>query len=384
MRGCLVVSLCLRTGIGISRHRVARWNKFSPSIDTMLVNWGPVPWHSWMFSSYKKTARKQFIVKSSSPKIWYVSFTGQPPGSVARSIRVTSKPEFCGGEAARIDVGPGPRPRADSLFSTLVRWEQSWSGRLTARACTAAWVNNGVPLLMRVEARKCWSWCLSGFACARSLTNFVSSLLHLPPSSFYAADDESTSSARDEFGVCCFIFFAPDFKQPLKFCARHLATNLRKSLGEDLANSGFKALHRRTVERRNVARRSRSWREAGAALAWGCCCKLGMVSIEETGEITATSMLIHDDKIAILKSLHGNRGYTVSRDGIKWARKVQAPPLLVRTLHAPKKYKSKLSDASEFVVRFFRIHITKPRCSNAGGESKSSDAHCWPTRARIE
>ena len=71
-----------------------------------------------------------------------------------------------------------------------------------------------------------------------------------------------------------------------------------------------------TGKRRNVVRRSRSWRDSSAALVWGCClscvgwcgpcCKLAwMVSIEATGEITATSMLIHDVKIAILKSLHG-------------------------------------------------------------------------------
>ena len=54
--------------------------------------------------------------------------------------------------------------------------------------CMAAWVNKAAHLLIRFEATACWS-----------LTKYVVFLFRLPPSSFYAGGDESTSSARDDF-----------------------------------------------------------------------------------------------------------------------------------------------------------------------------------------
>ena len=40
--------------------------------------------------------------------------------------------------------------------STLVKWVQSWSRRLAAKACKAAWVNRAVHRLMRAHATECW------------------------------------------------------------------------------------------------------------------------------------------------------------------------------------------------------------------------------------
>ena len=60
---------------------------------------------------------------------------------------------------------------------------QSWSRRLAAKACNAAWVNWAVHRLMRAAATEFW-WrrgACRAFACARSLTNLAASSLHLPP-----------------------------------------------------------------------------------------------------------------------------------------------------------------------------------------------------------
>ena len=67
--------------------------------------------------------------------------------------------------------------------STLVRWVQSWSRRLAAKACKAAWVNWAVHRLMRAAATECWRrrGACRAFACARSLTKLAASSLHLPP-----------------------------------------------------------------------------------------------------------------------------------------------------------------------------------------------------------
>ena len=43
-----------------------------------------------------------------------------------------------------------------AMPSTLVRWAQSWSRRLAAKACRAAWVNMAVQRLMRAVATECW------------------------------------------------------------------------------------------------------------------------------------------------------------------------------------------------------------------------------------
>ena len=83
--------------------------------------------------------------------------------------------------------GPGASARswlqAGSLPSTLVRWAQSWSRRLAAKACNAAWVNMAVQRLMRAAATECWRRCgaCRALACARSVTNLAASSLHLPP-----------------------------------------------------------------------------------------------------------------------------------------------------------------------------------------------------------
>ena len=60
---------------------------------------------------------------------------------------------------------------------------QSWSRRLAAKACKAAWVNWAVHRLMRAAATECWRrrGACRAFACARSLTKLAASSLHLPP-----------------------------------------------------------------------------------------------------------------------------------------------------------------------------------------------------------
>ena len=64
-----------------------------------------------------------------------------------------------------------------------MRWAQSWSRRLAAKACNAAWVNMAVQRLMRAAATECWRRCgaCRALACARSVTNLAASSLHLPP-----------------------------------------------------------------------------------------------------------------------------------------------------------------------------------------------------------
>ena len=84
-------------------------------------------------------------------------------------------------------IGPGASARswlqAGSLPSTLVRGAQSWSRRLAAKACKAAWVNMAVQRLTRAAATECWRRCGASraLACARSVTNLAASSLHLPP-----------------------------------------------------------------------------------------------------------------------------------------------------------------------------------------------------------
>ena len=70
-----------------------------------------------------------------------------------------------------------------SFPSTLLRWVQSWSRRLAAKACKPAWVNWAVHRLMRAAATECWRrrGACRAFARARSLTKLAASSLHLPP-----------------------------------------------------------------------------------------------------------------------------------------------------------------------------------------------------------
>ena len=66
------------------------------------------------------------------------------------------------GAGRRLGSGGGPGASARSWLqrgsfpSTLVRWVQSWSRRLAAKACKAAWVNWAVHRLMRAAAPECW------------------------------------------------------------------------------------------------------------------------------------------------------------------------------------------------------------------------------------
>ena len=109
-----------------------------------------------------------------------------PGGSgIAREL-AKSKPELLeeglGGGWAR-GVSATSWLQRGSFPSTLVRWVQSWSRRLAAKACKAAWVNWAVHRLMRAAATGCWRrrGACRAFACARSLTKLAASSLHLPP-----------------------------------------------------------------------------------------------------------------------------------------------------------------------------------------------------------
>ena len=77
---------------------------------------------------------------------------------------------FLSGRGLGLGSGPQRRPGVPTLSSTLVRWAQSWSRRLAAKACKAAWG----PCLMRADATECWRRCDCGVcrvsACAKSLT----------------------------------------------------------------------------------------------------------------------------------------------------------------------------------------------------------------------
>lgn len=81
---------------------------------------------------------------------------------------------FFSGRGLGLGSGPQHRPGVPTLSSTLVRWAQSWSRRLAAKACRAGWGQQGHPCLMRADATECWRRCDCGVcrvsACAKSLT----------------------------------------------------------------------------------------------------------------------------------------------------------------------------------------------------------------------
>ena len=113
-----------------------------------------------------------------------------PGGSGIAGELAKSKPELLkeglgGGWARGVGLEASARSwlQRGSLPSTLVRWVQSWSRRLAAKACKAAWVNWAVHRLMRAAATEFWRrrGACRAFACARSLTKLAASSLHLPP-----------------------------------------------------------------------------------------------------------------------------------------------------------------------------------------------------------
>ena len=104
-------------------------------------------------------------------------------GSGIAKEAAKSKPELLNEGRGRAGASARSWLQRGSFPSTLVRWVQSWSRRLAAKACKAAWVNRAVHRLMRADATECWRrrGACRAFACARSLTKLAASSLRLPP-----------------------------------------------------------------------------------------------------------------------------------------------------------------------------------------------------------